>query len=720
VTTRLDSALDLAQRGFYVFPIVENTKLPAIKDYPNRATRDADMIRAWWSSRDCNVGISTSRFGNNNALVVVDVDTKGGKNGEAALLELEILGMEFPSSLEQQTCSGGRHIIYVTEQPLRQGVDVLGKGLDIRSKGGYIVGPGSEIDGKPYRWIDISATPAEAPAWLVNKLGVRADVERLSVVLPDSVDPDRAWDRALDYLKIAPHAVEGQGGDEATYKVAARIKDFGCSQEQTYELLLDFWNGECTPPWSPDELLDKVANAYKYGTEQPGAAAPEAIFTEVAEAQADESQPPYAGFNRHYAFTVAGGGHIIWETTNADNCPMLQHLDINTFHLQHASRTLLAGNKATPLTKMWLNWDGRRSYDGFVFRPEQEAGPRWYNLWRGFSVEPAESADHPMVARFIDHCKENVCGGDEKLTQWLLGYFAHLVQRPWEKPLTALVFKGRKGTGKNALVERIGKLIGPHFLLTSKRRYLTSNFNGHFESCLCLVLDEAFWSGDKESEGVLKDLITGDHHIIEHKGKETYKIANLTRVCILGNEEWIVPATVDERRFAVFQMGEGRMQDRKYFQELREGLDDGGNRQLLRFLLDFDLSKIDVNEAPQTQALLDQKLATMEPMPKWWYDCLSEGDIAAGDLGGAWPSVVPAPRLRQAFELWTRRHNVRSRMPSDKDFGKLLKAIAPSIQHKKIHVQGSAKAYGYSMPTLAKARADWDAYIGHEEKWNEE
>ena len=78
--TPLDQALALAARGFHVFPLQANSKLPAIKDYPTRATRDAAQIRKWWSGQHRNIGISTSRFGDDEALIVVDVDTKEGKH----------------------------------------------------------------------------------------------------------------------------------------------------------------------------------------------------------------------------------------------------------------------------------------------------------------------------------------------------------------------------------------------------------------------------------------------------------------------------------------------------------------------------------------------------------------------------------------------------------------------------------------------------------------
>ena len=100
----------------------------------------------------------------------------------------------------------------------------------------------------------------------------------------------------------------------------------------------------------------------------------------------------------------------------------------------------------------------------------------------------------------------------------------------------------RKGVGKNALVDRIGGLLShDNYLVTHDGRYLMSSFNGHMESCLCMVFDEAFWSGDKSAEGKLKGLITSPEVLIERKGKEAYKADNLVGTIIIGNESWLVP-----------------------------------------------------------------------------------------------------------------------------------------------------------------------------------
>ena len=464
-----------------------------------------------------------------------------------------------------------------------------------------------------------------------------------------------------------------------------------------------------------------------------GAAAPEADFTAVdgrAAGVSDEvdgtpvdgsTVHPFENLNKEFAFVLAGGGsHILWETTDHDGAWKLEHLNEIAFHKKFRSQEISFGKKPEKLTDAWMEWKGRRSYDGVVFVPERPVLPRFYNLWRGFAFEPWPDDQQPPPAivasldMFKEHALENVCRGDPKLFAWLMGYFAHIVQRPWEKPLVALVIKGLKGTGKNALVERVGALLGRHFLLASKKRYLVGNFNGHLENCLLFTLDEAFWSGDKEAEGALKDLITGKHHVIEQKGKDVYTVDNRTRVAILGNEEWLVPASHDERRFAVFEMGDARRGDGAFFQTMRERMEAGGYRLLLSYLKAFDLTGIDVNVAPNTKALMDQKHATLGPVQQWWLDCLTEGRLVASDFGDEWPTEVDRDRFRNALRRYVRERHIRYR-ESDVGIGhQVRRALGGKLRDGRMPKNGPRT---YKIPSLPECRAAWDAFIGHTVEW---
>lgn len=147
------TAIKLAKAGFHVFPLKPMSKLPAIKEWQNKATTDVKVIEKYWSKNpDANIGICCSRFGDDKALLVVDVDNKKGKNGDETVLELEMEGKDFPPTLTQTTPSGGRHLIYIVDQAVANSVEKIGKGIDIRSKGGFIVGPNSVVEAGTYKF----------------------------------------------------------------------------------------------------------------------------------------------------------------------------------------------------------------------------------------------------------------------------------------------------------------------------------------------------------------------------------------------------------------------------------------------------------------------------------------------------------------------------------------------------------------------------------------
>ena len=719
-TLQSEFALLLASGGFHVFPC--SGKLPAIKDFPHKATTDLTQVRAWFNGTPRNIGISTTHYGTEEALIVVDLDLKRGKRGDLSLMQLELEGFELPVTFTVSTPSGGRHLFYRTPKALRQGVDLLGNGLDIRSLGGYVIGPSSVINGKSYE-ITNKTPIAPAPDWLVQRLGApRSRNSAASTSLPN-IDPEKSSQRAQLYLSTyAPTATEGQGGDAETFKVAAHLKDLGCDADQALELMQS-WNEKCSPPWNQDELQTKVNNAFKYGKEPQGVAAPEAVFPPIEPDPEPESKiHPFKKLNETFAFVFAGGmGNILWETRSPEGNYAFHLMGKQSFFDMHAANKLPIGDKTKQTAQLWMEWPGRRNYDGLVFEPGLNVAERWFNMWKGFSCEPADTPDHPMVERWKEHLLENICGNDPILADWLTGWFAHLIQKPFEKPLVAIVFRGGKGVGKNALVERINKLLGAHAMTTARRRYLISNFTQHLQYSLLFVLDEAFWSGDKEAEGVVKDLVTGSKHQIELKGKESYTVRNLTRVCVIGNEEWLVPSSTDERRWAVFNVGEGKKQDRKYFTEMRKGLDEqGGGAHLLRYLMSYPIIQ-DVNLAPNTVGLVSQKISSLEPVPQWWYDTLAGGMIAGGDWGGEWPETIATNRLRDALRRWAGNRNIKGRLPNDVQFGKVLKQMAPSFEKKKIagRTSGGDTSYAYFKAPLETLRKEFDKCIGGGVQWSE-
>ena len=107
---------------------------------------------------------------------------------------------------------------------------------------------------------------------------------------------------------------------------------------------------------------------------------------------------------------------------------------------------------------------------------------------------------------------------------------------------------------------------------------MTGQFNAHMASCLLLQADEAIWAGDKAVEGRLKGLITAPMQQIEAKGIDPIRLDNFVRLIMTSNEDWVVPAGKDERRFAVLDVDPRCAQNHEYFAEMDEEMAAGGRR----------------------------------------------------------------------------------------------------------------------------------------------
>lgn len=733
----IEAAKKLQAHGFYVFPLVPNGKKAAVSEYSEVASRDPKKVDRWWTCpllgvcREYNIGISPTRFGDNEKILAIDVDVKNGKDGATELFKLELQGKVFPPTFTTFTTTGGMHLLYRTKALVGNSVGRLAEGIDTRGTGGIIVAPGSEIDGKKYTADFIPL--AEAPEWMVLACQT---VEKNHLPAVEDVNPALAEKRAKEYLATAPAAIEFEGANQTTYNVACRLKDYGVDAMSALDLMLNHWNARNSRPWDDDQLAAIIANAYSYGRDRVGSLAPESVFDDLPDdatvkwdnvsgcTEPEKPKNQIELFNDEFAFVLSGGSHhILFETQDAAGREVVEHLSELSFHKLFASKKTIIEDKPVPWTKLWMASSKRRTYHGFCFRPLLPTPDRFYNLFRGWAVEPLPQDEKPTqrsqdaLDALLAHTLENICDGNAEHAAWVTGFFAHLVQRPFEKPLVALVLRGEKGVGKNALIDRIDYLLGRHSLVTAHKRFLESNFNAHIENLLLFGLNEAFWSGDKKTDGILKDLITGNTHTIERKGKEAYYVDNLCRVVVMGNDKWVVPASEDERRYAVFDVGNGRKQDRKFFRDIQEGMEAGGYRLLLRYLQQYDISDIDVNQAPATKGLLRQKLQSGNPVEQWWHESLSEGFIKESVVSEEWPDRISKTEFRESLHRYVRNLGIR-RLPLDRDTISLVKKMSPSFNNNtKIRQDNTTTIHAHKLPSLETARKEFARFLGHEMEW---
>ncbi|PPK65768.1 bifunctional DNA primase/polymerase [Actinokineospora auranticolor] len=206
MTSLLSAALAAVERGWTVFPLQRNGKLPAFHgrdrcprtgpcvsghlEPERRAMGDPEKVRWYWGSergRDCNVGIATGPSG----LCVVDLDIAKaddpprpaawdlpgvGDGADVFTVVCQSAGQEVPwDTFTAATPSGGTHLYFTAPEgvELRCTNGDRGRGLgwkvDTRAWGGHVAAPGSTVDGRNYT-ITYDREPAPLPDWLVARL----------------------------------------------------------------------------------------------------------------------------------------------------------------------------------------------------------------------------------------------------------------------------------------------------------------------------------------------------------------------------------------------------------------------------------------------------------------------------------------------------------------------------------------------------------------------
>lgn len=250
------------------------------------------------------------------------------------------------------------------------------------------------------------------------------------------------------------------------------------------------------------------------------------------------------------------------------------------------------------------------------------------------------------------------------------------------------MLRGTEGTGKGTFVNYIGEIFGSHYLHITNPQQLTGRFNTHLKSCILCFCDEGFWAGDKAAEGVLKGLITEDTLMIEPKGKDVFTIQNHVNLIIASNNDWVVPAGREARRFVVMDIADSNRVDTEYFAAIRNEMDNGGIEAMLYDLLHLDLSKVNLRKAPRTTALFDQVLRSMCPTHKYWYERLNvdtlphDMDIHGGIDGSHWEGFVESELLYRHYLQFCQ--DTKARYPAAKSvFVRELREVCPSLENKK-------------------------------------
>ena len=376
---------------------------------------------------------------------------------------------------------------------------------------------------------------------------------------------------------------------------------------------------------------------------------------------------------------------------------ILLRLTLNSLRKLYAHRNFTVSNSdGAEITKSeaewWSNHRKRRTYlDGVTFDPTGRAPDTFWNLWTGFGVEPAPG-DWSLLR---EHVQTVICRGDAGQLDYLLNWAARMFQHPTEPGHVAIVIRGKKGAGKGIYLSALARAFGGHAIHIHDLEHLAGRFNAHLRDCVFLFADEAFFAADRKHEGALKGLITEQTLPIEGKGQNLVSAKNMLHIAMASNNDWVVPASHDERRYAIFDALDNKLGDRKYFKAIAEQLEAGGLAGMIHDLLRLDIANFEVRDFPDTDGLVEQKMHSLDTLDRWWLAVLERGFIWRSRYGiiefGKWTEFVSTELLHRSYHQWCDDERVQRRA-SRVEIGKRMTEVYQSARPDGNHVIGEIES----------------------------
>jgi chemotaxis protein histidine kinase CheA len=272
-----------------------------------------------------------------------------------------------------------------------------------------------------------------------------------------------------------------------------------------------------------------------------------------------------------------------------------------------------------PAFDVWRKSYTRKTYNKVIFNPKNlgHSGNE-FNLYRGMSVNP-EKGNCDLI---LQHIKKIWCHDSETQYNYVINWFARMVQKPYLNGQTCLVVEGGQGTGKGIILDMFQEIFEHHQTVATKKNHILGKFNNELATSIFVYMNESQWGGDKDGKGELKALITDKTIQCEKKYSNKITVKNCTHIVISSNEEYSTPMGLDDRRFEVVTVSNEKANDRNYFNALSHQIKNGGIKAFLYFLMLKNIKDFKPTRRPtlNKKERGRKKLLDADSFTKWLID----------------------------------------------------------------------------------------------------
>jgi len=255
----------------------------------------------------------------------------------------------------------------------------------------------------------------------------------------------------------------------------------------------------------------------------------------------------------------------------------------------------------TPFLKVWLNDGTKRTHWEIDQKPSDD--PRIYSPPVVFAHEreTAPEDEDNKVLSFFRELVELAAGHDHDMEVYILYWFAHILQKPFENPGTSIILTGRQGCGKDTLGDFVSEwLIGRNY----SHNYTSTEQFWDKHDCermgkFFIKIEEASGFLNRQHLGQMKAIITSHSLTVNPKGTKALTTSNYNRIFMTTNEGSPVKMEDGNRRFVISACSAKRVGDHAYWKALRAALfNKEGAAVVAKFLLNRNLDNYDPKVIP--------------------------------------------------------------------------------------------------------------------------
>lgn len=346
-------------------------------------------------------------------------------------------------------------------------------------------------------------------------------------------------------------------------------------------------------------------------------------------------------------------------------------------------------------------------YAGTAFHPLTQP-ENILNYWRS-PIAPLPGEGIEPITEFLH---DVICAGDKRLSEYLLDFLAHMLQKPEVKPGIIVALLGGQGVGKGTFFKLLQGIWKSSVMVVQDIDQVVGRFNSALERSYVVCMDEAMFRGDRKASERLKSLATEPVVRLEEKYEPARTIESFHRFFAATNSKHFGQVDVDDRRYLFLRVSDHRRCDHDYFGQLNNLLrDDLVMAAFAHTLLKRNIESVNIYGPPLPEENVLQRVQSLQGFPRFWHDFLVQEGVSADGESIATRGLIISYR-----EFCSREERFSPLQTNQ--ISKHLREMCPSAHSARVTTATHTGRRGYAFPPIAVCRKEFEAYIGAKLDWD--